>query len=142
MSKVVSGNGKCLCGAVEFNVAIVSRHVGVCHCSMCRRWGGGPLMAIDCDTDVVFQGEANITVFDSSEWAERGFCSKCGSHLFYRLKQSGQHIMPAGLFDDQDEFVFDHQVFIDNKPDYYSFANETDDMTEAEVVAKYAPPEG
>jgi len=50
--------------------------------------------------------------------------------------------MPAGLFDDQDGFVFDHQVFIDNKPDYYSFANETDDMTEAEVVAKYAPPEG
>jgi len=142
MSKVVSGNGNCLCGAVEFNVAIVSHHVGACHCSMCRRWGGGPLMAIDCGTDVVFQGEANITVYDSSEWAERGFCSKCGSHLFYRLKQSGQHIMPAGLFDDQDGFVFDHQVFIDNKPDYYSFANETDDMTEAEVVAKYAPPEG
>ena len=98
-------------------------------------------MAIDCGTDVVFQGEANITVFDSSEWAERGFCNKCGSHLFYRLKQSGQHIMPAGLFDDQDGVVFDHQVFIDNKPDYYSFANETDDMTEAEVVARYAPPE-
>jgi len=137
MSETRSGNGNCLCGAVEFNVAIVSTHVHACHCSMCRRWSGGPLMAIDCGTDVVFQGEVNITVFDSSEWAERGFCSKCGSHLFYRLKETGQHIMPAGLFDDQDGFVLDHQVFIDNKPGFYSFANKTDDMTEAEVFAKY-----
>ncbi len=98
-------------------------------------------MAIDCGADVVFQSEENITVYDSSAWAERGFCSRCGSHLFYRLKQNGQHIMPAGLFDDQDGFVFDHQVFIDNKPGFYSFANKTDDMTEAEVVAKYVTPQ-
>ena len=48
--------------------------------------------------------------------------------------------MPAGLFDDDKAFVFDNQVFIDEKPSYYCFANETENMTGAEVFAKYAPP--
>ncbi len=132
--------GSCLCGETRFSVGNVSSDVGACHCSMCRKWGGGPLMAVDCGTDVSFQGEENISVFNSSEWAERGFCKKCGSHLFYRLKGSGQHIMPVGLFDDSDRFVFDHQVFVDEKPSYYCFSNETQDMTGPEVFAKYAPP--
>ena len=25
--------------------------VGACLCSMCRKWGGGPLLAADCGTD-------------------------------------------------------------------------------------------
>jgi hypothetical protein len=97
-------------------------------------------MAVDCGTEVSFEGGENISVFSSSEWAERGFCSRCGTNLFYRIKGSGQYIMSAGLFDDDKAFVFDNQVFIDEKPSYYSFANKTEDMTGAEVFAKYAPP--
>ncbi len=96
-------------------------------------------MATDCGTDVSFEGEENISVFNSSDWAERGFCNKCGTHLFYRLKESKQYIMPIGLFDDQKMFIFDHQIFIDEKPSFYSFSNETNNMTGAEVFAKYTP---
>jgi len=137
MSDVTERQGKCLCGAVAITAKNASNNVGACHCSMCRRWGGGPLMAIDCGTDVSIDGEENVSVFNTSEWAERGFCSKCGSHLFYRLKQTGQHIIAAGIFEDGESLVFDHQVFIDEKPSYYRFANETHDMTGAEVFAKY-----
>jgi len=35
------------------------------------------------------------------------------------------------------EEKYDHQVFIDEKPSMYRFANETEDMTGAEVFAKY-----
>lgn len=140
MSELIEANGSCLCGATGINAKNVSKNVGACHCSMCRKWAGGPLLAVDCGTDVSFEGEENISVFDSSEWAERGFCNKCGSHLFYRLKDSKQYIMPVGLFEDDRMFVFDHQIFIDEKPSFYRFANETEDMTGAEVFAKYAPP--
>jgi len=105
---------------------------------MCRKWGGGPLMAVDCGTEVSFEGEENISVYNSSGWAERAFCNKCGSHLFYKLKENGQLIMPVGLFDNEEKFNFDHQVFIDKKPSFYSFANVTNNMTEAEVFAKYS----
>jgi hypothetical protein len=108
---------------------------------MCRKWGGGPLLAVDCGSDVTFEGEQNVAVFDSSLWAERGFCSQCGTHLFYRVKQKNQYIMPAGLFDDVPELTMDHQIFIDEKPDYYCFSNETENMTGAEAFAAFAPPE-
>ena len=140
MSDVIEGNGSCLCGSVHVTAKNLNKHAGVCHCSMCRTWSGGPWMAIDCGTDVKFEGGENISVFSSSDWAERGFCSKCGSHLFYRLKENKQYVMPVGLFGDDIPFVFDHQIFIDEKPSFYAFANKTSNMTGVEVFAKYAPP--
>ena len=140
MSETTPARGRCLCGSIKVVANNRSHSVGACHCSMCSRWSGGPLMAMDCGTDVTFDGEENISVFNSSDWAERGFCKQCGSHLFYRLKESQQYLMPPGLFDDNTDLNFDHQVFIDEKPDWYAFANKTEDLTGAEVFAQYAPP--
>lgn len=137
MTSKTQANGGCACGAVRIAARNMSGKVGACHCSTCRRWGGGPLLAVDCGDDIELEGGEHISVFDSSEWAERGFCSKCGSHLFYRLKQNNQHIVPVGLFGDDHPFVLDHQVFIDERPEYYRFANETTDMTGKEVFEKY-----
>jgi hypothetical protein len=95
-------------------------------------------MAIDCGADVSLSGDDNVSIFDSSKWAERGFCSRCGSHLFYRLKDSGQYIVPIGLFDAELDVRFTSQVFIDEKPAYYAFANETKNMTGAEIFAMYS----
>lgn len=133
------GKGHCLCGAVEFTVTNMKSSVEACHCGMCRRWGGGPFMCVECGPDVTFKGEENITVYNSSDWAERGFCKKCGSHLFYRLKDSNEYQLAVGLFDKQKNFHFDLQVFTDRKPAFYSFANATKEMTEAEVIEKFAP---
>ena len=46
-------------------------------------------------------------------------------------------MIPVGLFDDQEPFVFETQVFIDKKPSFYSFANKTNDMTEAEIFEMF-----
>jgi hypothetical protein len=134
----MQGQGKCLCGVVQATAKNVSQNLGVCHCTMCRKWGGGPWMGVDCGTEVSWEGEDNLVAYPSSDWAERGFCKKCGTHLFYRLKASKQHFIAAALFDDIAHFQFDHQVFIDEKPDYYNFAEKTHTMTGAEVFAKYS----
>ena len=141
MSEGSERKAHCLCGAVRMTVKHASTSAGACHCSMCRRWAGGPLIAVDCGTEVSIEGEEHVSVFDSSAWAERGFCSQCGSHLFYRLKENGQFMLPAGLLDDEDGLTFDHQVFIDEKPSYYRFANETKNMTGAEIFAMYGASE-
>lgn len=137
MSEAIIHSGSCLCGSVRVSAQNATNKVGACHCRMCRKWGGGPYMEVDCGTEVSFRGEENITVYDSSDWADRGFCNRCGSHLFYRLKESRQYMIPAGLFDEQDSFVFENQVFIDKKPAFYSFANKTNNMTEAEIFDMY-----
>lgn len=139
MSEKREAKGSCLCGAVKIAAKGVSCEVGACHCGMCQKWTGGPLMAVDCGSDVSFDGEENITVYNSSQWAERAFCNQCGSHLYYHLKDANQYIMPVGLFDTALPLVFDHQIFIDSKPGYYHFGNKTKEMTGEEVFAMYAP---
>lgn len=130
--------GRCLCGAV--NVATPDNlAMNACHCGMCRRWGGAPMMSVHCGSDVKFEGADKITAFRSSDWAERAFCSVCGTHLYYRLIPANDYILSVGLFQDGPEFQFREQIFIDQKPRSYDFANITSKLTEAEVFAKYAP---
>ena len=137
--KVIERSGSCLCGSVKFTVKNLAENVEACHCGMCRKWGGGPLMAVNCGQNISFDGKENIAVYDSSQWAERGFCKNCGSHLFYRLKENSEHQIPVGLFENQEGFKLNLQVYIDKKPSFYCFKNETDEMTEQEVIEKFAP---
>ena len=129
----------CLCGAVTLTATKVAPEFTACHCGMCRRWGGGPLLTVECGDDVRIEGSESVAVFDSSKWAERGFCKSCGTHLFYRLKHSQQYEIPLGLFGDKISPSFRLQVFIDRKPPGYAFADDTEELTEAEVYEKYAP---
>lgn len=138
MSEKQSVNGECLCGAVKVKANTASNKLHACHCNMCRKWSGSPALCVDCETDVSFEDETCIKIYSSSDWAERGFCSQCGTHLFYRLKDSGQYIMPAALFNDLKNIEFEGQIFIDEKPDYYEFSNETHNMTGDQVFAMFA----
>lgn len=131
--------GKCLCGAVKFKANVVHTNYSACHCGQCRRWNGGPPFFGVRTSDVQFEGAENITRFESSGWAERGFCSKCGTHLFYFLKPMSAYMMTAGTFDDQTAFKLASEIFIDGKPDGYAFAGDHPRLTEAETLAKFAP---
>jgi len=133
MENLHNVSGHCLCGEITFIVKKMKPTMCACHCSSCRRWGGGPLFSVDCGLEVDFVSTEKINVFQSTTWAERGFCQQCGSHLFYRFKENNKYFMPIGLFDQQKGIIFDHQIFIDEKPTYYCFSNETQNMTGKEV---------
>lgn len=130
--------GSCLCGEVRLAANIKNHHIGACHCSLCRKWGGGPLFAVECEDEVSFEGTEHISTFSSSEWAERGFCKQCGTHLFYRLKESGHYAIPVGLLEDNGQWQFVEQIFIEQKPAFYAFAQKTKDLTGEEVFAQHA----
>jgi hypothetical protein len=130
-------SGSCLCGAVRVIATPQSTDIGVCHCAMCRKWGGGPFFSVTCGPKVRFDGSEHVAVFDSSEWAQRGFCRQCGTHLFYRLKQDGHYAIPVGLFDLGNAWTLVEQIFIDQKPSFYSLAETTRNLTGTEVFAQY-----
>jgi hypothetical protein len=137
MSKALSGG--CLCGAVRFTATLKNQDVGVCHCGMCRRWAGGPFFAMECEGAVEIADPSGLGVYRSSEWAERCFCKTCGSVLFYRLLGKDFAAISAEALDDRSELRFASQIFIDEKPAYYEFANKTHTMTGADVFAAFAP---
>ncbi len=128
--------GKCLCGGIEVE-ASDQNDLGLCHCNMCRRWTGGPMFAVHCGSEVSFTGDTPAR-YKSSDWAERGFCPKCGTHLFYYLIPNNEYVLPAGLFQDKD-FSFSSEIFIDEKPGYYEFSNQTKKLTGQQVFELYAP---
>jgi hypothetical protein len=69
-------------------------------------------------------GENKITIYHD-ENIERGFCSVCGSTLFWHDPADNHYWMNAELFDDSiQDASFDLELFYDMKPDYYSFSGE------------------
>jgi hypothetical protein len=140
MSEAQTISGGCLCGAVRFTAAPATRDVGACHCSMCRKWSAGPFMVLDCGDTLKVAAATSLGAYRSSEWAERCFCTQCGTPLFYRLVGKNWHFVSAEAFDDRKGYAFTSQIFIDEKPAYYDFANKTATMTGAEVFAAFAPP--
>jgi hypothetical protein len=138
MEKTVGKKANCLCGSITIKVGEIDPKFTVCHCSSCRKWGGGPLFMISCGTNVEFEGRQFVREYDSSAWATRGFCSNCGTHLFSRFKKNDSYNIPVGLFPDIEGLEMSMQYFIDLKPEYYCFSNETPKMTEKEIFAHFA----
>jgi hypothetical protein len=82
------------------------------------------------------EGEEYVTVYRSSDWAERAFCARCGSNLWFRFVPADHHSFLAGLFDLPESFAMWRQIFVDEKPAWYDFAQDTPKMTGAEVIAE------
>jgi hypothetical protein len=126
-------SGGCLCGAVTFTASDVETDYHACHCGMCRRWSGGPFLGASAGR-VRFEGEENVSVYDSSKWAERGFCTRCGSGLFFRVKSPAQYVMCVGAFDDAAAFRLVGEIYVDRKAGGYDFAGDLPRQTEAEFL--------
>ncbi len=133
MSKIDEFDSACLCGSVKVTVKSIKLNFSTCHCETCRTWSGGPFFALECGKDVEITGTEKLKIYDSSPWAARGFCADCGTHLFYKLKGTGEYAMSLGLFPSLEGLKMDMQYFIDKRPSYYCFSNQTKSMTKKEI---------
>ncbi|MEQ8665150.1 MAG: GFA family protein [Rhodospirillales bacterium] len=131
--------GGCLCGKVRYRVEDTPDVLHICHCSMCQRWSGGPSFSLHVTTPVTYESDETLVWFDSSDWAQRGFCNACGSSIAYRLKDGDDTMISAGTLDDLSGVTVENQIFIDEKPGHYDFAGDIPALTGAEVFALLAP---
>ncbi|MFD2235867.1 GFA family protein [Aureimonas populi] len=134
--------GACLCGSVRLSAIPSKLEMDVCHCSMCRRWSGGTFMAVPCGDSLEFESAGTLGVYRSSDYAERLFCTACGSTLAWRMSDGSSAAVAMHVFTDTEGFVFAEEIFIDEKPPHYSFANDTRKLTGAEVMAQFASQQG
>lgn len=95
-------------------------------------------------SDLEISGEEAISTFKSSDWAERAFCNKCGSNLWYRQTEgpyaSGVSV-GIGLLDQTDEMTLAREYFVDYQTGAYAFPEDRIQMTEAEMLALFAASE-
>ena len=78
--------GSCLCGSIRWHVRNGMRGIVACHCRQCRKQTGSYMTAIRASAaDFRLDDPQRLTAwYRSSEEAERGFCRRCGSTLFWR----------------------------------------------------------
>jgi hypothetical protein len=83
-----SVTGRCLCGAIRFELTEPATAAGYCHCTRCQRRTGGATSAqarIDGRTFRLLHGEELVKAWRHPEGGfEKCFCSGCGAHLFSR----------------------------------------------------------
>jgi hypothetical protein len=93
--------GGCQCGAVRYRLLTPPGHVSVCHCRMCQRASGQPLMAFaSVKHEDLHWTRGRPAIFTSSNIAERGFCSACGTPLTWHRTESGSIGVTIGSLDD------------------------------------------
>ncbi|MCK6536365.1 MAG: GFA family protein [Polyangiaceae bacterium] len=100
-----SVTGACLCGDVRFEVTLPVRFCAHCHCSMCRRAHGAPLVTwvgVPRPQLKMIAGEGRLVHYDSSATARRSFCGRCGSPLFFEGERwAGEvHVARAAIAGD------------------------------------------
>ncbi len=115
-------HGSCLCGEVQFRFERFDGGIAHCHCSMCRKFTGAAFAtfgAVNCDEIIWEKAQSAITIFDSSEQAQRGFCKHCGSSLFYRLKlPNAPYEIALGLLDEEPSAAVTANIFCQNRPQW------------------------
>ena len=101
-----SATGRCLCGAIRFEVDGDPLSTNFCHCETCRRHGGGPAAAfVTFRKDAVRWSGAERARYRSSPPVVRTFCGRCGSPLAYEHDDSADEVdLYLGAFDDPGRF--------------------------------------
>ena len=83
--KKVPVTGGCLCGEIRYRVTESALDTNFCHCRICQRSSGAPVtVGSTYPIKAVQFTKGEPKYYKSSPFAERGFCSNCGSSLTFR----------------------------------------------------------
>jgi hypothetical protein len=115
--------GSCLCGAVGFEVeGALERQPEACHCTQCRKQTGHFFAAVNVRRKALtIHGGDKVTWYRSSPKVQRGFCSACGSSLFWNPTIEGYEwiAVAMGAFDSPTGTRLAKHTFVADKGDYY-----------------------
>lgn len=117
--------GQCECGAVAYEAGALSEAASFCHCTQCRRLSGHYWSAVMAPLDsFTLTQDAGLKWYASSDWAKRGFCSDCGSSLFYQLLSEDKINIAVGSLNDSTCVKPGRHIFCKDKGAYYELPND------------------
>ena len=113
--------GGCYCRAVTFRAEDVQpRSVAVCHCRQCRQFAGYTWATTSVPKAALeVSGQDKVRWFQSSDTAKRGFCTDCGSTLFWDEADNANMSISVGAVDDEAALTLGKHIYVEDKPPYY-----------------------
>ena len=105
-----SRTGRCLCGAVSYELAVDPIATAVCHCDHCQRQSGGAFSVnlVAHESQLTVSGALSTYEEtgenDDGSYVLRRLCGSCGSPIVSALVQTGGMIaVEVGTFDDKSD---------------------------------------
>jgi hypothetical protein len=108
--------GRCLCGAVVFDVSEPFETGSFCHCASCKKLSGGVGTAngrARTSAIEIVAGEEHLRTYQPDEGSAKTFCSACGSNLFGAgWPRSEWSSVRLSALDDPGDFRPDKHIFV------------------------------
>ena len=111
--------GSCLCGANRFRVTGAMGEVTACHCSQCRKSSGHFASSFDVDEGAVIWSDKLVSEYEGPGGSQRGFCQRCGSHLYFRGRDGGFSVEAGSIENPTGGRLVAH-IHVADKGDYYA----------------------
>jgi len=116
--------GGCLCGRVRYEIRGEIRDVVNCHCSKCRAFHGHFAgYTSTARENLVLLSQETLrwyrSVTDETPDVHRGFCSRCGSSLFWDARGRKTIAVAAGSLEGPTGLRTIGHIWLDQAGDYY-----------------------
>lgn len=117
--------GGCLCGAIRFLSQADPIASGYCHCRLCQRSTGAPVLAWGSFPVAAFAYvEGAPRVYRSSDHGQREFCARCGTQIAYRETRDAATVdVNLGSLDRPESVVPRHHVFTGSRIAWFETAD-------------------
>lgn len=116
--------GSCQCGRVRFGLTEVPTSPTACHCVQCRKQSGHYFASGNVPkSSVSITGAEHLTWYQSSEKVRRGFCSQCGSWLFWEPVLRDWTSIALGSIEGETGLKLERHIFVAEKGNYYELGD-------------------
>ena len=132
--------GKCLCGAIEFELDGDLPNLYQCHCSLCRKVTGSSANAafrIAADQFEWISGSGKIREFVTETGFKSHFCATCGSPVPNLTSNDSAYWIPVGLLEGTSELELVAHLYVASRASWdviEDAGKQFDKMPDAEVL--------
>jgi len=113
--------GGCLCGAVRYEASTSPLDVGYCHCRMCQKVSGAPVLPwASFAVESFAYTESQPQVYRSSAHGQREFCAQCGSQIAFRATDENKTVeINVGTLEDPTSVCPQYHIWCDSQISWF-----------------------
>ncbi|TCL70209.1 GFA family protein [Rhizobium sp. BK251] len=137
MTALLTHSGGCQCGAVRYRAKGELAYPHICYCRMCQKASGNyfmPFAGVARQDFEITRGEPSW--FQSSDMVRRGFCSACGTPLFYNIPEADFINVTLGSLDNPSVLLPVAQSNLDSKMPWFHLLDGLDHEPAASTVER------
>ncbi len=125
--------GRCMCGAVQYEIHGPIRDVIACHCEQCRRASGHYVAATAAHPKhLSITRDDGLTWYEGTKQIRRGFCRICGSTLFFDHGDDYPTGVAAGSLDSGEAVKIAVHIWTEEAGNYYDIPADAPKFTSTE----------